>query len=399
MNTKRKTLWIAIVGAGLATAGVARAQDEYGFEDESAAKPKPIYENYIEIGGGYTDDGNGKFGEYTTGVTDAFQEQGGFPVGSLRLSGGDESVARSWDISAGVGNGRSLEASYGVQGNFGVSLYGDRVEKTEYGEAGTVYGDASGTMLLPPDYAYFPVPAPSAPAIPPPPSSYDPAFYSTEDIRSERQILGLEGFKNIGDRWSVSLGFENQDKSGDDVFGGNQGFSGTALVPEELDSEHQQVRARLDYADRCLQNGLELYLSNFENGNDAIVTPRAKMYQYLSEIKRLYGELGSPSGRFAVWPNNALIYALLDSPNPFPLDWMQTAEFAGNEERLLRETEQALRTAGIFVLVEKNNVKWISTGAIPLDKASVDYPYLVLLDRYAVDAGIESPWFFVYRTK
>lgn len=275
MNTKRKTLWIAIVGAGLATAGAARAQDEYGFQDESAAKPKPMYENYIEIGGGYTDDGNGKFGEYTTGVTDAFQEQGGFPVGSLRLSGGDESVARSWDVSAGVGNGRSLEASYDIQGNYGVSLYGDRVEKTEYGEAGTVYGDASGTMLLPPNYVYFPDPRPSAPAIPPPPSSYDPAFYSTEDIRSERQIFGLEGFKNIGDRWSVSLGFENQDKSGDDVFGGNQGFSGTALVPEELDSEHQQVRARLDYADRCLQNGLELYLSNFENGNDAIAFQNA----------------------------------------------------------------------------------------------------------------------------
>ena len=271
MNTRRKTLWIAIVGAGLAMAGAAQAQDEYGFEDTSAAKPRVVYENFIELGGGYTDDGNGKFGEYTSGLTDAFQDEGGFPVGALRLSGGDDATARAWEVSAGVGNGRALEASYGVQNDFGISLYGDRIEKTEYGEAGTVYGGASDTMLLPPTYKFttsFPIPAA-------PPGSYDAANFSTQDIRHERQIFGLEGFKNIGDAWTVSLGFESQEKSGEDVFGGNQGFSGTALVPEELDTEHQQMRARIDYADRCLQHGFELYLSEFENGNDAIAFQNA----------------------------------------------------------------------------------------------------------------------------
>ena len=100
MNTRRKTLWIAIVGAGLAMAGAAQAQDEYGFEDTSAAKPRVVYENFIELGGGYTDDGNGKFGEYTSGLTDAFQDEGGFPVGALRLSGGDDATARAWEVSA-----------------------------------------------------------------------------------------------------------------------------------------------------------------------------------------------------------------------------------------------------------------------------------------------------------
>ena len=271
MNTRHKTLWIAIVAAGFAMAAGVRAQDEYGFEDTSAAKPGAVYENFIEIGGGYTDDGNGKFGEYTTGVTDALQDEGGFPVGALRLSGGDDSTARSWEVSAGVGNGRSLEASYGIQNSFGISLYGDRIEKAEYGEAGTVYDGVSETMLLPATYSFttsFPIPAA-------PPGSYDRANYSTEDIRHERQIFGLEGFKHIGDAWTLSLGFENQDKSGDDVFGGNQGFSGTALVPEELDTRHQQMRARIDYADRCLQQGIELYLSDFENGNDAIAYQNA----------------------------------------------------------------------------------------------------------------------------
>lgn len=124
-----------------------------------------------------------------------------------------------------------------------------------------------------------------------------------------------------------------------------------------------------------------------------------KMYEYLSEIKRLYVELGSPSGRFAVWPNNALIYTLLDSPDPFPLDWMQAAEFAGNEERIMKETENILLRKDIVVLVERYNVKWIASSEVPVERTSADYPFLDLLYRYAVDAGIESPWFFVYRTK
>jgi MtrB/PioB family decaheme-associated outer membrane protein len=271
MNTKRKALWLAVVVAGFAMAGAARAQDEFGFEDEGAPKAKPVYENYIEVGGGYTGDGNGKFGEYTTGITDAFTDDGGFPAGSLRLSGGDDATARSWDISAGIGNGRSLDARYGIQGNFRISLYGDRIEKTEFGEARTVYGGASDTMLLPPGYVVPPVP----PSITPTVSNANAAFYGDEDIVSERQIFGLEGFKHIGDAWTLSLGFENQDKSGDEVFGGNQGFSGAALVPEELDSEHQQMRARIDYADSCLQQGFEVYLSNYDAGNESIVFENA----------------------------------------------------------------------------------------------------------------------------
>jgi MtrB/PioB family decaheme-associated outer membrane protein len=272
MNTQRKTLWIAMAAASLAMAGNARSQEEYGFEDESAEKSKPVYENYIEIGGGYTEDGNGKFGEYTSGVTDAFLEDGGFPVGSVRLSGGDANTARYWEVNAGVGNGRNLEVSYGVQGNYGLMLYGDRVQKVEFAGARTVYGGASDLMLLPPGYQFtttYPIPST-------PPGSYDPANYSgEEDLGPERQIIGLEGFKRLGDEWTVTLNFENQDKGGDDVFGGNQGFSGTALVPEDIDTEHQRMQARVDYALSCLQQGFEVYLSKFENGNESLAFQNA----------------------------------------------------------------------------------------------------------------------------
>ena len=97
MNSKHKVLWLVIVAAGLGAAAT-QAQDEFAFEDSSAAKIKPGYENHIVLGAGYTDDGNGKFGEYTSGLSDAFQDEGAFPVGSLHLGSSDPDAARSWDV-------------------------------------------------------------------------------------------------------------------------------------------------------------------------------------------------------------------------------------------------------------------------------------------------------------
>ncbi|MFA5815336.1 MAG: hypothetical protein WC865_06930 [Bacteroidales bacterium] len=121
--------------------------------------------------------------------------------------------------------------------------------------------------------------------------------------------------------------------------------------------------------------------------------------EYLSEIKKLYNEFGSPQGRFAVWPNNALIYPLLGSKNPFLLDWMQAAEYVGNEKRVIESTRNTLDTQDLIILVEKVNVKWIATERVPVDSRSADYLYLQLLDTLARQVDTESTWFKVYRTK
>jgi len=124
-----------------------------------------------------------------------------------------------------------------------------------------------------------------------------------------------------------------------------------------------------------------------------------KMSSYLSEIKKLYSDFESPRNRFAVWPNNALIYPLLDSKNPFLLDWMQAAEFVGNDKRVMQSTREVLEEKDLIILVEKINIKWIVTEEVPLDYRSADYPYLALLDSFAQKVPVESRWFTVYRTK
>jgi len=123
------------------------------------------------------------------------------------------------------------------------------------------------------------------------------------------------------------------------------------------------------------------------------------VYGYLSDICRIYEESGSPQGRFAVWPNNPLIYRFLSSPNPFPLDWMQSAEWAGSEERLMREIRQILTGKQAIILVEKFNAKWIAKENIPIDWASGDYPYLSVIRELAVEVPSGSEWFRVFHIK
>ena len=123
------------------------------------------------------------------------------------------------------------------------------------------------------------------------------------------------------------------------------------------------------------------------------------MSDYLLEIKRIYQQSGIPRDRFAVWPNNALIYPLMGSGNPFPLDWMQSAEFVGNEKRMEESICKILKTKDLVILVERMNVKWISSGQVPVDSHAADYQYLQLLDSLAKPVNLESRFFKVYRTK
>ncbi|MCK9325553.1 MAG: hypothetical protein M0P69_08635, partial [Bacteroidales bacterium] len=120
------------------------------------------------------------------------------------------------------------------------------------------------------------------------------------------------------------------------------------------------------------------------------------MHDYLSEIRMIYEELGSPTGRLAVWPNNALIYALLESPNPFPLDWMQAAEYPGNEKRLYQEISRTMSSGTYYILLERYNVKWIANQRIPIQLESTDHPYLGMMKEWAVERPIDSRWFRLF---
>ena len=44
--------------------------------------------------------------------------------------------------------------------------------------------------------------------------------------------------------------------------------------------------------------------------------------------------------RFVLLPNNAFIYPILQSRNPFPVDWMQHDEYNNSEKKLFEKIKK-----------------------------------------------------------
>lgn len=117
-------------------------------------------------------------------------------------------------------------------------------------------------------------------------------------------------------------------------------------------------------------------------------------FTYLTEVSRLYRELGYPKNRTVFIPNGAVWYVLLDSSNPLPVDWMQGPEFVGSEDVLLRSMDSLTGQGGVYFLVEKFNSKVMSDTLIPATYPEEDYPYYShLLDHSVIVEGIRSDWF------
>lgn len=118
-------------------------------------------------------------------------------------------------------------------------------------------------------------------------------------------------------------------------------------------------------------------------------------YSYMKEIQELYQKLGAPEGRFVVLPNGGLIYPLLNTRNPFPLDWMQGPEFIGQESQLLTQLEQLNVEGGIYVLLDRYNSKRLAIGKEEMVFDPQTYPYYELIRRRSNPVPISSSWFEV----
>lgn len=120
-----------------------------------------------------------------------------------------------------------------------------------------------------------------------------------------------------------------------------------------------------------------------------------RTYQYLKEIHKLFSELDKPVNRFVVLPNASLIYPLLDTHNPMPLDWMQGPEFIGQERRLNELISEMDRGEGIYLLFDKYNSKVLADSLIPMTYTDDMYPYYSKLQDESTEIDIVSDWFEV----
>ena len=119
-------------------------------------------------------------------------------------------------------------------------------------------------------------------------------------------------------------------------------------------------------------------------------------FEYLKEIKFLYDSLNAKD-KFVVVPNNAAIYPLLKSKNPFPLDWPQPAEYVGNENYLKDKLKEIIGNSEIYILIDKYNSKLMSEKLELIDYNQYDYFNLIF--ENSEEIYLNSKYFRAFRTK
>ncbi|MFN3940922.1 MAG: hypothetical protein ACK4IY_10060, partial [Chitinophagales bacterium] len=121
---------------------------------------------------------------------------------------------------------------------------------------------------------------------------------------------------------------------------------------------------------------------------------------YFEEFNRIYNQLNQPLHQFAMVPNNAFIYGVMQSNNPLTLDWMQHHEYIGAEEQFSQQITEALATNRIYIIADKVDSKLLYKGILPFKPdLEFNHSYIPWLTTLCERLPIESPYFEVYVSK
>ena len=113
---------------------------------------------------------------------------------------------------------------------------------------------------------------------------------------------------------------------------------------------------------------------------------------------RIYNSCDNIKDHFVLIPNNAFIYPILKSKNPFPLDWLQREEYFGSEDQLLSKINDTLDSKTIYLILDKYNSKSMAFKLQEKEYSKRKYSYLDLMLKKCKEIPIDSKYFRVYQS-
>ncbi len=274
MKMKPNALWLAVATLALPV----------------TATHAEIYTNHIELGVGYVNDDNGKFGEFV----DELEDEGTFFAGSVHLGDGPDD--NSYQIYLDAGNNRG-EVGYVSPGDLKAQLYGSRSQKIEKYNVRTPYPFTS--------------------------TSVDTANSGSGILNYDvkRHTYGVSLTKYLGKNWSVSADYSHQKKEGNKSFGDHETTESILSAP--VDYKHNQFETGVQYNGDRLVVGASYYYSDFSNDHDVI-------HRF---------DNGAPAGEIALEPDTDFwrfeldgLYRLGERTN---LNWVMNWSHAKQDEKLI----------------------------------------------------------------
>lgn len=165
-------------------------------------------------------------------------------------------------------------------------------------------------------------------------------------------------------------------------------LAGAAVFLAPLEISRQLDRNYRDLPSSELTHDLGRLLPAFGQ-----IRTNAWTYGYYQDLLRLYNTYSDMKDHLVVVPNNAILYPVLGTYNPFPLDWPQQEEFPGLEAQVLARMAKVLGSEKIYVLIEKCNSKKLDRGIQAAENIPERYPYMDLLAKTCPVLDDNSPYF------
>ena len=166
---------------------------------------------------------------------------------------------------------------------------------------------------------------------------------------------------------------------------------------------------RVNYYD-LPSSGLKFRLGNLIPGFGNIRTNKIS-YDYYKELVGIYNSYKGMKNNFVILPNNSVLYPLLESRNPFPVDWMQHDEYIGSENLLYSRINDVLETRRIFVIIDRFDSQNMPFKLDPVDysgsqnddlfikKYQVEkYDFMKYIMPRCIEIPVNSKYFRLYKT-
>ena len=218
----------------------------------------PIHSN-IELGIGYVADDAYFFGRYN-----GLQTEGAYLIGDIDAREFDDD-GRFWSIR---GTNLGLESRYlrlegGKQGRHSFFLEWDELPNYRNNTVVTPFrGVGTDTLTLPSGFS-----------LGPPVSNLDPF-----ELQTKRERVTAGAAFVAKQKWLFDVDFSHENKQGVDASGGaiatatNQllQFTNTALLPEPIDYDTNEVNATLGFNDETLQLAIKYHASFFDNALNSL---------------------------------------------------------------------------------------------------------------------------------
>lgn len=117
---------------------------------------------------------------------------------------------------------------------------------------------------------------------------------------------------------------------------------------------------------------------------------------YYKELSELYYSLPNAKDHIMVLPNNAMFYPMFNTLNLLPLDWMQPAEYVGQEDRVNKSVSDLCQKEGYYFVIDKIESK---NMAFEIKQLNFDsYPYMDIIFTYCSPISIDSDYFVLYKS-